>query len=235
MQAGGTRETKLQKEARDRWRYVVKRYNETSAVEKARWAAANPEYNSFLYGYNFWMLEGLQGAGPEQYPQMIKSIQVIKDTMSKTGNTGFVCATVDPTKTVILINGNSFVSDLIQTHQGTMGSNSEETINLSPNIDPSIAEVIVRGSGGYSDVSEGTGQGNWSDVVMSFLSASQVKIQLPNLGSGLQFPWSVQVIEHKAQTVYPVLVSIAAELITMAWPVEPTVDAEISITVVEYL
>lgn len=235
MQAGGSDETPEQRTLRDRFRYVVAKYNPLDATTKARWAAANPEYHSYLFGYNFFMLEGLMGGGPVQSPQMIKSIQVIKQSMSKTGNTGFAISAVDPAKTVILINGNSFISDTVQRFSGAADDNTEVTKNLSPNIDLAITEVKVSGNAGAQSVSEGSGDGTWSTWYVSFLSASQVKIKLVNLWSISLFGYFIEVIERKAQTVYPVLVSIAAELITLGWPVAPSVDADISITVVEYL
>ncbi len=234
-QAGGSAETPLQKTMRDRFRYVVQKYSLISAAERLRWVDANPEYHSFLYGYNFFMLEGLMGGGPEQYPQMIKSIQVVKQSMAAVGNTGFVINTVDPAKVVVLIAGNSFISDLIQSHTGAMNDNAEVTINLSPNVDPTIAEVIVKGGGGRLDTDAGSGTGKWGDIVLSSITASQVKIKLALLNTPETFNYSVQIIEHKAQTVYPVQVSIAAELITMAWAIEPSLAADVTITAVEYL
>ncbi len=235
MQAGKADEKTGQKIQRARFRYVVGKYKLLSAAERARWVAANPEYNSFLYGYNFFMLEGLMGGGPNKYPQMIKSIQVIKATMSKSGNTGFVCAAVDPAKTVILINGNSFVSDKIQRGNTSVADGATVNIALSPDVDPAISEVLLNGAIGRSEVDGGAGEGEWGAPYVSALIAAQLSVSLRSMSFAQTSYFSWQIIEHKAQTVYPVLVSIAAELITMAWPVSPTVDAEISITVVEYL
>lgn len=235
MQAGGPDVKPDQQIQRDRFSYVKKKYVPLDAATKARWAAANPVYHSYLFGYNFFMLEGLMGGGPEKYPQMIKSIQVIKQTMSKAGNTGFVCTAVDPAKTVILINGNSYISDKMQRGESSVADAGSVNIALSPNVDPTISEVRIQGTYGSMDLAEGTGVGEWGSPYVTALIAAQLTVAFQPLAGSHTINFSWEIIEHKAQTVYPVLVSIAAELITLAWPVAPSVDADISITVVEYL
>jgi len=239
MQEGGPDVKEAQKIQRDRFKYAKTKYLTLDATAKARWAAANPEYHSYLFGYNFFMLEGLLGGGPEKYPQMIKSIQVIKQTMSKTGNTGFACNAVDPAKTVILINGNSQKYANVQRGEDTITDGGTNNHALSPEVDPGICEVIVKGSGGRVtvDVQEGTGSGlgDTAEPYASALTAAQLTVKMINTESAITAGYSWEVIEHVEATVYPVLVSIAAELVTLAWPIPPDVDADISITVVEYL
>ncbi len=193
MQAGKADEKAGQKIQRARFRYVLNKYALHSPAGKARWAAANPEYNSFLFGYNFYMLEGLQGGGPDKFPQMIKSIQVIKDTMSKTGNTGFVIAAVDPAKTVILINGNSFVSDKIQRGNSSVADGATVNIALSPSVDPAISEVTLNGAIGRSEVDAGSGEGEWGAPYVSALIAAQLTVTLRSITSTVREP-SLKVI-----------------------------------------
>ena len=181
------------------------------------------------------MLEGLMGGGPVQYPQMIKSIQVVKQSVPTTGTSSFTISTVDPAKCVVLIQGNSYISDTFQRFTGAAADNTEVTKALSPNINLAITEVKVAGSGGYEDIGEGSGQGNWSEWTASYLSTSQVKIKLAELVAPGTYPYYIEVIEHKAQTVYPVLVSIAANAVVIDWALVPSVAADVSITVVEYL
>ena len=235
MQEGGANVKAAQRIQRDRFKYAKNHYALLSASDKARWAAANPEYHSYLFGYNFFMLEGLMGGGPVQYPQMIKSIQVVKEEVPTTGNKSFTISEVDPAKCVVLIQGNSYISDTVQRHSGSVADDTETVIGLSPNVDPAITEVIVSGSGGFEDISEGSGSGKWGDFVCSYLSASQVKVKLAALPAGGTYDYHVELIEHKAQTIYPVLVSIAAEAVVIDWAKVPSVAADVSITVVEYL
>lgn len=235
MQAGGADVKPAQVIQRDRFIYAKNKYAELDATARARWAAANPEYHSYLFGYNFFMLEGLLGGGPTQYPQMIKSIQVVKEEVPTTGTKTFVISAVDPAKVVVLIQGNSFISDTVQRFSGADNDNTEVTKALSPNVDLTITEVRVRGGGGGMEISDGGGEGYWGDWYCSYLSASQVKIKLANLYSVETFGYFIEVIERKAQTIYPVLVSIAAEAIVIDWAKVPSVAADVSITVVEYL
>jgi len=234
MQAGGPDVKPAQVIQRERFKYVRDKYVPLSAATKKRWKDANPEYHSYLFGYNFFMLEGLMGGGPIQTPQMIKSIQVVKETMSKTGNTGFDISAVDPAKTVILINGNSYIADKVQRGTNTVPSGGTRNIALSPSVDLLISEVKLHGEIGRMTIDEGAGEGDWAAPYVHALTASQLTVGIVSGIYGISnFSW--EIIEHKAQTVYPVLVSIAAELVTLAWAVAPSVDADISITVVEYL
>jgi len=234
MQAGGTSVSSAQKVQRERFIYVRNKYIPLSAEVKARWKDANPEYKSYLFGYNFFMLEGLSGGGPVQYPQMIKSIQVVKDLIPTTGTKSFAISTVDPTKCVVLIQGNSYISDKVQRGSNHVVQGSSVNISLSPSIEVGIAEVIIHGDTGYLSVDEGSGEGNWRTPYASGLTTSQLTVSLP-AGYGLDCYFSWEIIEHKAQTVYPVLVSIAANAVIMDWALVPSVPAYVSITVVEYL
>ena len=56
-----------------------------------------------------------------------------------------------------------------------------------------------------------------------------------DLTSAHSFGYYIEVIERKSQTIYPVLVSIAAEAVVIDWAKIPSVAGDVSITVVEYL
>ncbi len=235
MQAGRPDETPTQRIQRDRFRYVVQKYSLLSNTDRVRWVDANPEYHSFLYGYNFFMLEGLMGAGPTEYPQMIKSIQVVKVSMAIGGNTNFAINTVDPLKCVVLIAGNSQKYANVQRGSSTIADGGSNNHALSPNVNPDICEVLINGQAGALEISGGDGQGDWAAPYASALAVAQLTVAMVATGSTFTSGYSWQVIEHVEATVYPVLVSIAAELVVMAWAIPPSIAADITITVVEYL
>jgi hypothetical protein len=163
---------------------------------------------------------------------VIKSIQVVKESVPTTGGKSFTITTVDPAKTVVMLYGNSFISDRIQRFFGTIDDNSEVTRDLSPSVDVDITEVKASGGGGYW--SEG-GAGYQNLIVCSYLSATQVKIKMGECYSPEVFNYAIEVIEHKSQTIYPVIVSIAATAIVIDWAKEPSVAADVSILVIEYI
>jgi len=235
MQKGGPGVTPAQIVQRNRFIYVIDKYIPLDAVSRQRWVDANPEYKSYLFGYNFFMMEGLTGGGPVQYPQMIKTIQVVKQSVPTTGGSSFSISTIDPAKAVVLIQGNSYISDKIQRGVNSVAYNGTQNIALSPSIDPAISSVRILGSTGKMSLSEGTGDGLWGAPYVSALSASQlsVKCDMPNFSGTCYFSW--EITEHKAQTVYPVLVSISANAVVIDWALVPSVAADVSITVVEYL
>jgi len=235
MQAGGSGVKPAQKVQRDRFIYVKNKYALLTAADKARWVAANPEYHSYLYGYNFFMLEGLMGGGTVEYPQMIKSIQVVKESVPTTGTKSFAIDTVDPAKCVVMIQGNSYISDKIQRGTASVPNGGTVGAGLSPSVDPTISEVRLSAQVGRMDVGEGSGTGKWQPFYVSSLVAATLTIGLQSVGLGGPFTCSYEVIEHKAQTVYPVLVSVAANAVVIDWALVPSVAGYVSITVVEYL
>jgi len=235
MQAGGADVKPAQQIQRDRFKYVKNKYALLSAAERARWVAANPEYHSYLYGYNFFMLEGLMGGGTVEYPQMIKSIQVVKESVPTTGTKSFAIDTVDPAKCVVMIQGNSYISDKIQRGASSVAYNSSVDIALSPSVNPAISEVKLQGSTGTMDISEGTGGGLWGAPRVTALIAAKLTVALTMTSWSGTCYFSWEIIEHKAQTVYPVLVSVAANAVVIDWALVPSVAGYVSITVVEYL
>lgn len=175
------------------------------------------------------------GGGPPEYPVMIKSIQVVKESIPVTGGKIFTISEVDPAKCVVMLQGASQKWLKIQRFTGEAPDGTEVTKNLSPNVDPAVCEVKVFGSAGVMEISEGSGYGRWGDWVCSYLSASQVKIKMHDIYGPDSYPYYIEVIEHKEQTIFPVLVSIAAEAVTIDWAIVPDIAAEVTITVVEYL
>lgn len=226
-----------QKAQRARLLGVISQFNDTSWADRQRWYAAMPPWGSFLWYYNYFILSAFMydanvsqgGAG------VIKTIQMVKEEVPTTGGKGYVINAVAPAKTVVMLYGNSYISDTVQRFSGVAADDTEVTKNLSPNVDTAITEVRVSGSAGYSEVSDGSGSGMWGDWYCSSLSVSQVKIKLVNIQSATTHGYYIEVIEHKAQTIYPVIVSIAAELVTIDWAKVPSVAADVSIIVIEYV
>lgn len=235
MQKGGYGVSPGQEVQRDRFDIVKGKYALLSTAEKQRWVDANPPWGSVLFGYNFFMLEGLKGGGTLEYPQMIKSIQVVKEAVPATGTKSFAIETVDPAKTVVMIHGNSYIADTVHTGQNTVNQNDFTDCDLIPSVDPAISEIILQGEVGAMSLVNGTGDGDWGAPFVNFIEPSYFRVRLPASSEYALCRFSWQVIEHKAQTVYPVLVSIAANAVVIDWAVVPSVAGDVSITVVEYL
>jgi hypothetical protein len=196
-----------------------------------------PIWGSFLWYYNYFILSDLTGNANinQGGAGVIKSIQVVTQSVPTTGGSTFEIETVDPAKTVVMLYGNSYIADKVHHYDGAMDDNSEVQVNLDPQIDPNIAEVIVYGAGGFMALYEAQGEGHWGNIVLSEVTASHVKVKLANLSSNQQFNYAIEIIEHKSQTIYPVIVSIAATEIVIDWAKEPSVAADISILVIEYI
>jgi len=234
-QEGGRAVSPGQITQRDKFKLVKNKYATIDAATKQRWVDANPEYKSYLYGYNFFMMEGLTGGGTLEYPQMIKSIQVIKESVPTTGTKSFSISTVDPVKTVVMIQGNSVKWASIQRGSSSVTDGGSNNHALSPSVDPSVCEVIVNGQGGSMEISDGSGEGDWAAPYASALSSSQLTVAMVATGMTIVAGYSWQVIEHKEAIIYPVLVSVAANAVVIDWATVPSMAADVSITVVEYL
>jgi len=220
-----------------RFKKAILLFHDADEATRQRWYANRPIWGSFLWYYNYFVMSGLAGNAniPSGGAGVIKSIQIVKEEVPTTGTKSFTIDTVDPAKCVVMIQGNSYISDTVQRFSGVGNDNTEITKDLSPNVNPAITEVKIRGAGGAMEISEGYGEGYWGDWYCSYLSASQVKIALVNLYTTLLFGYYIEVIERKAQTIYPVLVSIAAEAVVIDWALVPSVAADVSITVIEYI
>lgn len=226
---------KLKQQAR--FKEAIALFHNLNPGDRTKWYDNRPVWNSYLWYYNYFIMSALSGNANVDGggAGVIKTIQVLKEEVPTTGGKSFTISEVDAAKTVVMVYGSSYISDVIQRHDGTMNDNEEITIGLSPNVDPALTEVKVKGGGGWQDTVEGSGSGWWGDIYCSYLSASQVKLSLVNLYSPYTFGYSVELIEHKAQTVYPVITSIAAEAVVIDWSKAPSVAADVSIVVIEYI
>jgi len=220
-----------------RFKKAILLFHGADEATRQRWYANRPIWGSFLWYYNYFMMSGLAGNAniPDGGAGVIKSIQVVKESVPTTGTKSFAIDTVDPAKCVVMIQGNSFISDTVHHYDGENLSNTEITVNLSPSINVDIAEIIVSGAGGYLDIVEGSGGGEWADWAITAVNADYIKIKAKMIYSGITRGWAIEIIEHKAQTVYPVLVSIAANAVVIDWALVPSVAADVSITVIEYI
>ena len=231
MQAGGADVKPAQQIQRDRFSYAKDKYALLNATDKARWAAANPEWHSYLFGYNFFMLEGLMGGGPTQYPQMIKSIQVMKASVPTTGGHTFnLGTTIDGAKGVILIQGSARKVPKVIRGSGSVATGGS-TLNLGDTIDPDKCSVKLDG-GAYDEI----GAGNFIvyPPYVDSLTTTQIAIKwstTPDAASNVGW----EVTEHVEGAVYPVLVSISNTQVVVDWAEVPDAAADVSITVVEYL
>jgi len=234
MQAGGSGVKPAQKVQRDRFIYVKNKYALLTAADKARWVAANPEYHSYLYGYNFFMLEGLMGGGTVEYPQMIKSIQVMKASVPTTGGHAFTLPVeVDSAKTVVMIQGSAIKVPLVLRGSGSIATGGT-TLNIGTTVDPDKCTVKLFGTSEQYDEVGGYPYA-WSVYpYVSSLSATQIGIAwstTPEIAATVSW----EITEHFEGVVHPVLVSVTNTTVTIDWAETPDAAADVSITAVEYL
>jgi len=222
---------------RNRFKKAIAIFNNVTYADRQRWYAARPVWHSFLWYYNYCIMSALAGNANIQDggAGVIKTIQVVKAEVPTTGTKSFAINTVDPAKTVVMVHGNSFISDLIQRGSNTVNNNSTVDCALSPSVDIAIAEVKLQGDVGAMEMEEGSGSGDWASPYVSALITSKLTVGLPDVRSGVTCKFSFEIIEHKAQTVFPVLVSIAAEAVVVDWSKAPSVAADVSIIVIEYI
>lgn len=234
MQEGGTGVHAGQKTQRARFKTAIQDFRGISSSERARWYAAEPPWSSFLWYYNYFIMSSLAGNANinDGGAGMIKKIQFVNKSIPTGGNEAIAITTVDPAKTVAMLFGNSFIADKVHHYDAEVADNTEHTFSLSPNIDPAIAEVKITGGGGTQYVDS---DGYWGNFFVTLVSATQVKVKLMDLQSDQNFGVSLDIIEHKSQTVYPYVKSIAAESINISWPVTPSIAAVIGAIVIEYI
>lgn len=237
MQEGGPGVSVAQIVQRDRFKTAVANFANVSEAERQRWYAAAPEWSSFLWYYNYYIMSDLAGNADWKGGGfgVIKTIQFVKDSVPVAGNKSFTINTVDPAKTVVMMFGNSFISDKVQRGASSVAYNGSVNIALSPNVEIDIAEVKLQGETGISDVAEGTGDGLWGAPRVTALTVNQltVAITMTNWSGTCYFSW--EIIEHKAQTIFPVIDSIAATAVIISWAKTPSVAADITLIVIEYI
>jgi len=231
MQAGGPGVSPDQKVQRDRFTFVKNKYALLSAAEKQRWVDANPPWGSYLYGYNFFMLEGLMGGGTLEYPQMIKSIQVMKASVPTTGAHAFTLPSqVDAAKTVVMIQGSAIKVPRVLRGSGSIATGGS-TLAIGATVDPDKCTTKLDGSN-YYEIGDGMAAALFPYV--SALSSTQISIAWP-ITPAIAATVGWEITEHLEGVVHPVLVSVTNTTVTIDWAEEPDAAADVSITVVEYL
>lgn len=237
MQAGGWGVSSAQVAQRARFILAKNQFNAVSDAVRQRWYAARPPWSSFLWYYNYFIMSSLTGNADVNHggAGVIKTIQIVKAEVPTTGTKSFTISAVDPDKTVVMLFGNSYISDKIQRGTNTVNTGSTVNCALSPNVDLAIAEVVLHGSVDWMEISGGDGQGAGAFPYVSALITNQLTVGLQTIAAGVSCTFSYEIIEHKAQTIYPVLVSKAAEAIVIDWALVPSVAADISILVIEYI
>ena len=238
MQDGHGNTTAGQRKQRDRFKTALADFSKVSPAVRARWYAARPPWSSFLWYYNYFIMSSLAGNADisEGGAGVIKSIQYVSKSIPTAGDEAITITTVDPAKTVVMLFGNSFISETVQRGSDTILDGGSNDHTLSPVIDPALSEVKITGYGGYSEADEGgAGGGNWAQPYVSALIAAKLTVAMINTDYALTVGYSWEVIERKSQTVYPYVKTIAAEAITLSWPVEPSVAAVIGAIVIEYI
>jgi len=177
------------------------------------------------------MLEGLSGGGPIQYPQMVKSIQVMKASCPTTGGHTFTLPSeIDGTKGVVLIQGSARKVPKVYRGSGEIATTGTQ-LAIGDTIDPDKSTVKLNGASAF-ELTEFIGIPTAPYV--SALSATHITIdwsQVPH--SAAIVGW--EITEHVEGTVYPVLVSISNTEVELDWAEVPDAAADTSITVVEYL
>lgn len=237
MQEDGPGVSAAQVAQRDRFKLALANFANRSGAERQKWYDNAPEWGSHLWYYNYYIMSDLAGNADWKDGGfgVIKSIQFVKDTVGVGGGKSFTIDTVDPDKTVVMIFGNSYISDKVHHYDGIDNYNTEIQVNLSPNINIDIAEIRLRGMGGHMTMGESGGDGYWGEWVVTDVTAAYIKIRLQMVYGNPPYGWSMDIIEHKSQTIYPVIDSIAAEAVVIGWSVPPSVAADITLIVIEYI
>jgi hypothetical protein len=107
MQEGGKHVRQSQIEQRERFKNVVSQFNNEDISARSRWYEAEPEYSSFLWYYNYFILSGLSGNANGQQGGfgVIKLIQNLSTNLGIDGGTISIPTAIDPQKAVIMAWG----------------------------------------------------------------------------------------------------------------------------------
>jgi len=212
-------------------------FAKASEADRERWYAAAPEWNSLLWYYNYFIMSSLAGNANDSQGGVgvVKSIQFVSKAIAVSGDTDIDIDTVDPAKTVAFLFGNSFISDTVQRGASIVAQGSSNNHALSPSVNLDKAEASCKGMRSYIEIQEsGQGEGQGAEAYVSALTTSQITISAVAYGgSAIGYNW--QVVERKAQTVYPYPKEITASKLTLAWPIEPDEIATIGAIVIEYI
>lgn len=113
-QEGGSLVTQPQKTQRERFKAAIQKFKTLSPAERARWYDAMPPWSSFLWYYNYCIMSSLMGnANTDQGGAgVIKSIQhKLIDIPAGAGEGQVALDTIDPAKSVVMLNGASTAID----------------------------------------------------------------------------------------------------------------------------
>jgi len=129
--------TAAQLKQRTAFKNAIIKFNALSWPERQRWYATMPEWGSFLWYYNWFMLNAipnLWGVVPGG-AAILKSIQ--HKTISIPAGTGegsVAITAVDPTKCVVMLYGNSFLK--------TVGTAEDSYATVYPRMSSLAAELV---------------------------------------------------------------------------------------------
>jgi hypothetical protein len=110
MQEGGKHVRQSQIKQRERFKSVVSQFNNEDMSARSRWYEAEPEYSSFLWYYNYFILSGLSGNanGQQGGYGVIKLIQNIATNLGTAGAIFNIPTAIDPQKAVIMAWGAAY-------------------------------------------------------------------------------------------------------------------------------
>lgn len=234
MQNTGKRVRQSQLAQRARFLEAKGNFSKTSQAERERWYDNAPVWNSFLWYYNYFIMSDLAGNANinQGGAGVIKSIQYVSKSIPTAGEEDIALSPeVDANKTVVMLYGNSYIADKVHHYGGEADDDVDVDIALSPNIDPDISEIVLTGMGIHISGEEGTGA-SW---YVKSVAADEITIRLAKIYTSRKIGYSLNIIEHKSQTIYPFIKAIAADKITIDWPITPSEAAMIGATVIEYI
>lgn len=231
MQGGAADETPAQRAQRAKFTLVKNKYATLSAAQKLRWKDANPEYKSFLFGYDFFIMEGLSGGGPPDFAQMIKTIQVQTAEVPKDANKTFTLVTpVDATRTVVMIAGSARKLPHAYRGSGSVATGGAK-LNIGDTVLPIRCTVELDGA---SHLSIAPGQSVPIHPVLTDLGTTQLDITwsvTPDVAAVIGF----EIVQHFEGVILPILVSVSNTEVVVKWAELAATAADVSITVIEYL
>lgn len=114
MQSIGGHPTKAQRSQRSRFNTASANFANLSPAERTRWYESEPEFGSFLWYYNYFIMSSLVGNADitDGGAGVIKSIQHKLITIGAGSAEGQVAITaIDITKAVVMISGSSLAID----------------------------------------------------------------------------------------------------------------------------
>lgn len=231
--AGGPDESPEQVLQRARFSKAIQDFAALTPAERAEWYAAQPQWHSLLWYYNYYVMSSLAGNAniTQGGSGVIKTIQNAKGSVPPSGTKVFTLATaVDATKAVVMIQGSARKVPRILRGSGSVATGGS-TLSLGATVDPAKCTVELDG-----DAAIEGGGGNFSQVspYVSSLSSTQLGIawsRTPDAAATVGW----ECTEHVEGAVQPVIVSVSNTQVTIDWAEVPDAAADASITVIEYI